>query len=69
MARHTAAMRRWLDSTGTRGARKSVRASKAWTWEPRGPGSRVDLGAAWTWEPVSGIEPLTCRLQDGCSAN
>jgi hypothetical protein len=20
-------------------------------------------------EPVSGIEPLTCRLQDGCSAN
>jgi len=22
-----------------------------------------------TWEPVSGIEPLTCRLQDGCSAN
>ena len=21
------------------------------------------------WEPVSGIEPLTCRLQDGCSAN
>jgi hypothetical protein len=23
-----------------------------------------DLG----WEPVSGIEPLTCRLQDGCSA-
>jgi hypothetical protein len=22
-----------------------------------------------SWEPVSGIEPLTCRLQDGCSAN
>jgi hypothetical protein len=25
-----------------------------------------------TWdlvEPVSGFEPLTCRLQDGCSAN
>jgi hypothetical protein len=21
-----------------------------------------------TWEPVSGFEPLTCRLQDGCSA-
>jgi hypothetical protein len=21
-----------------------------------------------TWEPVSGIEPLTCRLQDGRSA-
>jgi hypothetical protein len=21
------------------------------------------------WEPVSGFEPLTCRLQDGCSAN
>jgi hypothetical protein len=21
------------------------------------------------WEPVSGIEPLTCRLQDGRSAN
>jgi hypothetical protein len=20
-------------------------------------------------EPVSGFEPLTCRLQDGCSAN
>src|SRR5579871_1187126 len=20
-----------------------------------------------TWEPVSGFEPLTCRLQDGCS--
>ena len=20
------------------------------------------------WEPVSGFEPLTCRLQDGCSA-
>jgi hypothetical protein len=20
-------------------------------------------------EPVSGVEPLTCRLQDGCSAN
>jgi ABC-type cobalt transport system substrate-binding protein len=29
-------------------------------WEP-----------AWepVWEPVSGFEPLTCRLQDGCSAN
>jgi hypothetical protein len=27
---------------------------------------------AWehmAWEPVSGFEPLTCRLQDGCSAN
>jgi hypothetical protein len=23
----------------------------------------------WTWEPVSGFEPLTCRLQDGCSAD
>jgi hypothetical protein len=23
----------------------------------------------WNWEPVSGIEPLTCRLQDGRSAN
>jgi hypothetical protein len=31
-------------------------------WEP----------VAWehmAWEPVSGFEPLTCRLQDGCSAN
>jgi integrase len=26
---------------------------------------RLRLG----WEPVSGFEPLTCRLQDGCSAN
>ena len=23
----------------------------------------------YLWEPVSGFEPLTCRLQDGCSAN
>jgi hypothetical protein len=26
-------------------------------------------GLGLTWEPVSGFEPLTCRLQDGCSAN
>jgi hypothetical protein len=25
--------------------------------------------ALLAWEPVSGFEPLTCRLQDGCSAN
>ena len=29
------------------------------------PGERGHLGV----EPVSGFEPLTCRLQDGCSAN
>jgi hypothetical protein len=28
---------------------------------------RLMLG--WVGEPVSGFEPLTCRLQDGCSAN
>ena len=28
---------------------------------------RLMLG--WVCEPVSGFEPLTCRLQDGCSAN
>ena len=27
-----------------------------------------DLGSR-SGEPVSGFEPLTCRLQDGCSAN
>jgi hypothetical protein len=27
------------------------------------------LTGAGLMEPVSGIEPLTCRLQDGCSAN
>jgi hypothetical protein len=32
----------------------------------RGRGAVITL---LTWEPVSGIEPLTCRLQDGCSAN
>jgi hypothetical protein len=26
-------------------------------------------GPGLTWEPVSGFEPLTCRLQDGCSAD
>jgi hypothetical protein len=26
-------------------------------------------GLGLTWEPVSGFEPLTCRLQDGCSAD
>jgi hypothetical protein len=26
------------------------------------------MGGNLTSEPVSGIEPLTCRLQDGCSA-
>jgi hypothetical protein len=30
---------------------------------------RMFAPAALAWEPVSGIEPLTCRLQDGCSAN
>ena len=31
-------------------------------------GVRVDGEPAFDVEPVSGFEPLTCRLQDGCSA-
>ena len=30
--------------------------------------SLPSAGSLLSWEPVSGIEPLTCRLQDGCSA-
>jgi hypothetical protein len=30
---------------------------------------RAFAQVALTWEPVSGFEPLTCRLQDGRSAN
>ena len=33
------------------------------------PPGRAFAGMMLTWEPVSGFEPLTCRLQDGCSAN
>jgi hypothetical protein len=33
-------------------------------WRRMEPDGRMD---GWM-EPVSGIEPLTCRLQDGCSA-
>jgi hypothetical protein len=43
------------------------------------PDALAALGLPWpyvlqpagglTWEPVSGFEPLTCRLQDGCSAD
>jgi hypothetical protein len=29
---------------------------------------RLFAPAALTWEPVIGFEPMTCRLQDGCSA-
>jgi hypothetical protein len=29
---------------------------------------RVKSKHSLNWEPVSGFEPLTCRLQDGCSA-
>jgi hypothetical protein len=40
--------------------------------QPRGgpsPNVNVDgLKRADLWEPVSGFEPLTCRLQGGCSA-
>ena len=33
------------------------------------PLERVFARVMLAWEPVSGFEPLTCRLQDGCSAN
>ena len=29
---------------------------------------RMRANTLLNWEPVSGFEPLTCRLQDGCSA-
>jgi hypothetical protein len=35
-----------------------------YSWRPDGRSART-----LNREPVSGIEPLTCRLQDGCSAN
>jgi hypothetical protein len=30
---------------------------------------KLAQGLGLAWEPVSGFEPLTCRLQDGCSAD
>jgi hypothetical protein len=35
----------------------------------RFPPGRISAGQDNFSEPVSGFEPLTCRLQDGCSAN
>jgi Cdc6-like AAA superfamily ATPase len=44
--------------------------------QPGPPANCQTQISAWTLvrcehlrEPVSGFEPLTCRLQDGCSAN
>ena len=53
--------------TGQVGAIGSEPATSPTTFVPRTE-TYGGLLPRLTWEPVSGIEPLTCRLQDGCSA-
>ena len=67
--RHDAA-RRWTDATAAtvrNGSRSAGRQPRPVTFVPRAETSKGRLPPL-TWEPVSGFEPLTCRLQDGCSA-